>query len=225
MQLSPKRGPFGTNPYQQIFCVVDLTFPLILCEAVPEYGCCLLTASRDPSSNYGLSAQEVRLFWEGMCSLSEHITIWPHPAALLRHGNKLAYLKHLKEIANEVTHTRFPDIFSVEDPLALIGITSDEILMRNYCSSHEQAFTLTGDSIFEAVIKENVAITQEQYGYFEDWIKPQWFSMPSRESRKFGELRAFFMGGQLIYVMSIDHLDGETHIEAGTLIHPLSSIK
>ena len=228
MLLSPKRDLYGKSTHQQIFCVVALTFPMISCEALFEYGICLLTVSRDPSSNYELSAQDVRSLWEGMCSLSEHITIWPHPADLLRHGNKLAYIKHLKEIAQEITHTRYPDIFLVEDPLSLVGIKSEEmILMRNYRSSHE-GIIITGDASFDALLKEDVALSQEQYGYFEDWIKPQWFSMPhSMEFTAFGELRAFFIGGHLIYVMSDIEMEGRrlSWVENAILINPLSIVK
>ena len=202
--------------------MVALTFLLISCEVLSEYGMCLLTVSRDPSSNYGLSAPEVRILWEGMWSLSEHTTIWPHPVDLLRHGNKLTAIKHLKEIAEEVTNTKYPDIFSVEDPLSLIGIKSDGmILMRNYCP-HEEAIKITGDTSFEAFIKEQVALSEEQYEYFGDWIKPQWFSMPLMESMTFGELRAFFIGGHLIYVMSV--VDSVDPTEALS-INPLSSVK
>ena len=62
----------------------------------------LFKIPRDPWFNYGLSHQEIRSYWEGMCALSEHTKIWPMPPDSLRHGNKLTYLKSLEEIAEGV---------------------------------------------------------------------------------------------------------------------------
>jgi hypothetical protein len=207
--------------------VVVLIFLVTSCEAYPKHSFHLLTVSRDPSCNYQLSGPEVQLYWEGMEVLSKHISIWPHHADLLRHGNKSTYVNQLKEIAEEVTHTKYPNMESAEDPLSFIEMESKEIILtRNYSSSLEHTFTiLTGNTTFETLVKEEAAIAQEQYGYFEDWIKPQWFLMHSIESKAFGELRAFFVGGHLIYTLQVIDAEGGQMIMDAALINPLSLLK
>ena len=207
--------------------MVALTFLVISCESYAEHSFHPLTVSRDPSCNYELSAPEVQLYWEGMNVLSKHISIWPHPADLLRHGKKSTYIKQLKEIAEEVTHTKYPDILSAEDPLSLIEMKREEIiLMRNYSSLFEHTFTIfTGDDTFQTLVKEEVEKAQEQYGYFQDWIKPQWFTMHPIESKAFGELKAYFVGGHLIYVLQVVDVEGGQMIGDATLINPLSLVK
>ena len=207
--------------------MVVLISLVISCEAYPKHKFHILTVPRDPSYNYELSAPEVRLYWEGMNVLSTHICIWPHPADLLRHGNKLTYVNQLKEIAEEVTLTKYPDIESAEDPLSFIKMENEEIiLMRNYSSSFEHTFTIfTGDASFQTLVKEEAAIAQEQYSYFKDWITPQWFIMHPIESKAFGELRAFFVGGHLIYVLQVVDVECGQMIRDAALINPLSLVK
>ena len=181
----------------------------------------LLTVPRDPRFNYGLSPEEIPFYWEGMCALSEHTKIWPLPTESLRHGNKLTYVKHLKEIAEEVTETKYPNIFAVSDPQSpTIDISQKMTLSRTY-GSPRHTFTIRANAPYKNRIKEELAITNELYGYFGDWIKPQWFAVPTIKSTKRGELRAFFVGGHLVYVLHIKKDKTGVTAKEATLINPL----
>lgn len=201
--------------------------------------------------NYGLSSAQVRLYWQGMDALSKHVSIWPHPADLISHGCKFTYLQHLKDIAEEITQTRYPDISFVEDPLSPSIIENQDdnyslssiikldkevhtlpssidvegmVLKRTFSSSHRHVLQMTGNAEYQIVIKEKIDETTKQYGYFGDWIKPTWFTMPYIKSMKFGELRAFFVGGHLIYVLIIQYEEGTFSATDAIFVNPLSSL-
>ena len=188
--------------------------PVIVCHH-------FLTAPRNPLFNYGLSVEEVRLYWEGMEALSKHTNIWPHPTDTLRHGSTLNRVEDLKAIAKEVTHTTFPDIFGVLDPQSFMVLKNEKMtLFRTHGAGLTYIFPIE-DPGFQDNIKKAIAITEEQYGYFGDWIMPQWFAMPTINSIKLGELRAVFVGGHLIYVLN--EKDGFVAKEA-TFINPLMTL-
>lgn len=136
-----------------------------------------------------------------MCALSEHTKIWPMPPDSLMHGNKLTYLRNLKEIAEGVTATKYPNIFSVSDPQSPTIGTNDKMTLSRTYGSPRHNRTIKQNAAFHDYVKEEMAITNELYGYFGDWIKPQWFAVPAIKSVGRGELRAFFVGGHLIYVL------------------------
>ena len=211
----------------------------------------LLINFRDPCLNYGLSPATVRLYWQGMDALSKHISIWPHPSDLISHGCKFTYLQHLKEISEEITHTKYPDTSFVEDPLSPSIIENEDdirplssiikldqeihtlpssmhvegmVLKRTFSSSHQHVLQMTGNAEYQTVIKEKIDETTKQYGYFGDWIKPAWFTMPYIDTMKFGELRAFFVGGHLIYVLLTQYEEGSFSVDPIVLINPLSSL-
>lgn len=179
---------------------------------------------RDTCFNYGLSPQQIRSYWEGMCALSEYTKTWPHPTESLRHGNKLTYVKHLKAIAEEVTHTNYPNILLVDPQSPMININEKMIISRTYGSTRHTC-TIHDNDGFQDYIKTEVAITEELYGYFEDWIKPQWFAIPAMKSFKMGELRVFFVGGHLIYVLHVKKDNTGMTVEETALINPLISSK
>ena len=114
-----------------------------------------------------------------MCALSEHVSIWPPPIELLRHGNTLTYLRSLKAIAGEVTYTKYPDIFVVPNPLSPAVLESkDMVLKRTYSSGTNFLSQMDGNEALQHVVSKKVAASMEQYDNFKEWINPQWFIMP-----------------------------------------------
>jgi hypothetical protein len=179
-------------------------------------------APRNPFFNYGLAVEEVRLYWEGMDVLLEHTNIWPLPTDTLQLGNTLYQVEQLKAIAEEVTHTKFPNIFGVVDPQSPTFNENENMsLIRTHGAGKTYLIPITEDQVFQDNIKKAIAMTEKQYGYFGDWIMPQWFAIPTVKSTKLGLLRTIFVGGHLIYVLYIK--DGFVAEEA-TFIIPLVSL-
>ena len=249
MQSSTLKDISGICVYQQTLFVVVSISPVILCKKrLWDYQLNSFINYREPSTKYGLSPAEVRLYWEGMDALLQNVKIWPQPQDLLRDGSK-CYFKHLERVASEITHTKRPDILLVDNPLSP-SITEDEdfhsgiecdhdescatspavefedmVLKRTFSSSHQHVFRMTGSTDYQAIIKEKMDDTARHYGYFGDWIKPVWFATPYIDSMKFGELRAIFVGGHLIFVLSTKHNEGVLSVNDVAMINPLSSIK
>ena len=224
MQSSPRKDISGRSVCWQILFVGGLTFPMILCELPSSVILCnhFHTAPRNPFFNYGLSAPEVRLYWEGMNALSEHTIVWPLPTDTLQLGNTLYHVEQLKAIAEDVTHTKFPDIFGVEDPHSPTFNENEKTnLIRTHGAGAMYIIPISEDPVFQDNIEKAMAITEEQYGYFKDWIMPQWFVTPTIKAIKLGKLRAIFVGGHLIYVLNIKK--GFVAEEA-TFIHSLTSL-
>jgi len=97
-----------------------------------------------------------------MDALLQHVKVWPHPQDLLRDGSK-CYLKHLEKVATEITHTKYPKILHVDNPLSPSIVEAEEfssdikydqetlpsvefedmILKRTFSSSHQHIFQMT----------------------------------------------------------------------------------
>ncbi|KAF8324810.1 hypothetical protein F5887DRAFT_1086014 [Amanita rubescens] len=194
----------------------------------------------DPASNYGLSSAEVRLYWEGMDTLLQHVKVWPHPQDLLRDGSK-CYFKHLEKVATEITHTKYPATLYVDNPLSpsIIGaedfpsgmeydletcaISEDMVLKRTFSSAPQHVFQMTSTD-YETIVKDQMDKTVTHYGYFGNWIKPAWFATPHINSMKFGELRVMFVGGHMIYVLFTNRYEGVFSAREAVVINPLSSL-
>ena len=248
MQSSALKDMSGICANQQSLFVVVSISPVILCRKRPwAYQLKSLMNYREPSSKYGLSPAEVRSYWEGMDALLQNVKIWPQPQDLLRDGSQ-CYLKHLERVASEITHTKRPDMVLVNNPVSpsIIedenfhsGIECDQencgsspsvefedmVIKRTFSSSHQHVFRMTGSTDYQAIIKEKMDDTARRYGYFGDWIKPVWFATPYIDSMKFGELRAIFVGGHLIFVLSTKRNEGVLSVNDAAMINPLSSLK
>jgi hypothetical protein len=145
-------------------------------------------------------------------SLSQHTVLFPDPHQMIARGSKLYTLQTLVELANTATRTGYPEVVIIDD-IADLNMWKNENLVfkRGYSDGGHDVGRGKGKPDM-AIPRKRANDTAEHYDHpslREYGVKPTWFAVPFiPELCEKGEIRCFFIGGRLSYLISTTPLHG-----------------
>ena len=161
-------------------------------------------------------------------------------ARLLHGGSKLYTLRALHEIAKSVTHTDYLEVVVIANPCVPEHLRNpDLVIKRSYSDAAEHVWK-SGDERDLATMQELVKDANLHYNHESLrrlGVKPVWFGVPYiPQVVQKGEIRCYFVGGVLTYMISTKPLTGDelgmelvheitplTHLSCVSVLSPLVS--
>lgn len=139
--------------------------------------------------------------------LASLTTVFPDPDQMIWVGHKLTLSRELMRIAKEHTHTPFPTILEIHDALNFASLQRTNLyIKREFSEASDHAVRVKPNDIeflqtYANMVEDSNEIykheTMEELG-----IKVRWFGMSYiDELQTLGELRTFFVGGQLSHTV------------------------
>jgi hypothetical protein len=167
--------------------------------------------------------------WMGRLEdLARKTCLYPDPAQTIARGTKLYTLTHLREIAKTVTHTDYPEIVVIPDPSKKEFLNRKNLVMK-------RSFSDTGKHVLlrpsdrkggPAAMQKSAREIAKWYDHqdLRDWgVIPTWFGQPFvQQLLKKGEVRCFFLGGVLRYMLATEPVRTDLQISEAGEFTPLS---
>ncbi|KAK2459408.1 hypothetical protein APHAL10511_008573 [Amanita phalloides] len=158
----------------------------------------------NPGAHQGLAVEEVKPFIKHLMTLSACTILVPSPPQMITRGSKLTIASMLRHSARHVTKSIYPEIRGVVDPLDLSLQRNGVVVKRSFSDSACHVL-MGGDPDFGWKMEEMGA---EQDSFYnlpvlqKIGIAPKWFAMTYiQEMKTKGEIRMYFIGGALAYMM------------------------
>lgn len=141
-------------------------------------------------------------FWINLLKLSENVPMFPHPQDLLSSACKVQRDNDLMVAAATETQTPFPRCLTLATLSDLVSQAKNPgvVIKRDYGDSNE--FTFLPSKKRHRDLEMKYQETQERYSPVKCLPYPSWIAQPYISSlMDKGELRAFVVGGELIYAI------------------------
>ena len=139
-------------------------------------------------------------------SLTEQTIVYPSPDQMLLRGSKLYVIDQLREISRDVTYTSYPEIVLIDNPLDPNLATRPGLFIKRSFSDSGKHVLRPSNAKDAAKLPNMVAETSKYYDHEplqKLGVQPRWFGMAFiPELYEKGEIRAFFIGGKLSYMIS-----------------------
>ena len=143
-------------------------------------------------------------------------------------GCKLSTLDALREIAKSVTCTDYPEVVVITDPLKPEYLNNKDLVIKRSYSDAGNHVWKRDDQRDPATMRKFMKDTQSMYNHdsLRDWgVNPVWFGLPYiPQLIDKGEIRCFFIGGVLTYMISTRPITDELAVKEARQITPLSHL-
>lgn len=160
-----------------------------------------------------------------LTDLCTQTIVYPSPDQMLLRGSKLWVIDQLREVARTVTRTDYPEVVLINDP-------QDPTLAHRPGLFMKRTFSDTAAHVLRACDKDasdlmSGMVTDTKTFYDHDSVRkynviPEWFGMAFiPEMSQKGEIKAFFIGGQLTHTICTTPLDGQLKVDHVSEITPL----
>lgn len=138
--------------------------------------------------------------------LCRQTIVYPSPDQMILRGSKLHVVDQLRQIAQSVTHTDYPEVVIIENPQdPSLSDRPGLFIKRSYSDAAAHVMRV-GDSKDAARLPAMMADTKAFYDHQslrEIDVVPEWFGMAFvPEMSQKGEIKAFFIGGNLTHIIS-----------------------
>ena len=164
-----------------------------------------------------------------LCQLTN---IYPSPDQQVNLGHKRWTLMLLSQIAQNVTKTPFPIVVQIATPMAPDLVQRQNLYVkREFSENSEHVLAVSNTNDFKARFRGLIQETDRLYNHAEirdQGIQPSWLGLAFIEEMKsLGELRVFFIGGEMKYIIWTKQGagDGDLQITNVTHVAPLELIR
>ena len=142
--------------------------------------------------------------------LGKRTVLFSNPEQMIQRGSKLQVIEDLKIAAKTITNTYFPEVALVQFPFSSTLPRDGLVLKRNFSELGKHVL-LPGDQEFHQKTK---VFEREQRRYnnpvtHKYGVAIHWFCVPFvKDVRTRGEIRVYFIGGRLAYMVATKPRDG-----------------
>jgi hypothetical protein len=158
--------------------------------------------------------------------LSRKVCVYPDPGQAISRGTKLYTLNAIREIGKSVTHTDYPEVVIIDDPLKGGHLKNKNLVIKRSFSDANHHVWLGSHQQDQAAIRKVIKNTRDTYNHqvLRDLaVVPTWFGVPYiPQLIKKGEIRCYFIGGALTYIISTEPAGDSLLIKEVQELTPLS---
>jgi hypothetical protein len=154
--------------------------------------------------------------------------VYPSPDQMLLRGSKLWVIDQLREIARTVTRTDYPEVVLINNPQDPTWAHQPGLFIKRSFSDSAAHVLRASDKNASVLMSAMVTDTKEFYDH--DSVRkynivPEWLGMAFiPEMSQKGEIKAFFIGGQLTHTICTAPLDRKLKIDQVFEVTPLSHL-
>jgi hypothetical protein len=141
-----------------------------------------------------------------LTELCRNVTVFPSPDQMLLRGSKLYIINQLREIAQRIIHTDYPEVTLINNPM-------DPTLVNRPGLFIKRSFSDSGKHVLRASNPQDVEripdmVEDTNTFYNHDSLRkigaqPKWFGIAFiPEMLEKGEIKVYFIGGKLSYMVS-----------------------
>lgn len=164
--------------------------------------------------------------------LARKTCLYPDPIQTIARGTKLYTIENLRKIGNSITLTDYPQVVLIPNPSKRAYLDNKDLVIKRSFSDTNKHVWLKADKGANkeglATMQQVMEETSKAYDHedLREWgVVPKWFGQPYiLQLEKKGELRCFFIGGVLTYMMSTAPIPHGLNITEVREITPLSHL-